>query len=66
MDVNGACKFPADRLDQVLKNAQALQAEEERVLHALGIAKSPQEVIEALVAEAQYGDYHRKMPASGG
>lgn len=63
MDVNGACKFPADRAAAVLKNARALQAEEEKVLRALALAKTPQEVIAALVADAQYGDYHRKTPS---
>jgi len=63
MDVNGACKFPADRVEQVLKNARALEAEEQKVLRAVAQAKSPQEVIAALVADAQYGDYHHKKPS---
>lgn len=63
MDVNGACKFPAERADEVLTNALALQEEERAVLSALRSAKSPQEVITALVSKAQYGDYHRKMPS---
>ncbi|MES2562934.1 MAG: RraA family protein [Pseudomonadota bacterium] len=43
MDENGAVKFPADRLEEVVRNAQALLAEEnervEQLLHAHGVAQ---------------------------
>ena len=63
MDVNGAVKFPAHRLEQVVEKARAMQAEEESMLRALANAKTPQEVVAALVSQAQYGDYHSKQPA---
>ena len=44
MDENGACKFPADRLEAVLVNVQALQKEEEARMSALQNAKSAAEV----------------------
>jgi regulator of RNase E activity RraA len=44
MDENGACKFPADRLEAVLNNVQALQKEEEARMGALLKAKSAAEV----------------------
>ena len=60
MDVNGAVKFPADRLEQVVEKARAMQAEEEGMLRALAKAKTPAEIVDALMAQAQYGDYHHK------
>jgi regulator of RNase E activity RraA len=44
MDENGAVKFPADRLAQVLANAQALQQEEAARMAALQRATSAAEV----------------------
>lgn len=44
MDENGACKFPADKLEAVLENATALQKEEEQRITALQNAKSAEEV----------------------
>ena len=44
MDENGACKFPADKLQAVLENARALQQEEEQRVGQLMKAKSLAEV----------------------
>ncbi len=44
MDENGACKFPADKLEAVLTNVQALQKEEESRINALQEAKTAAEV----------------------
>ena len=44
MDENGACKFPADKLQAVLENARALQQEEELRVGRLLEAKSLAEV----------------------
>ena len=44
MDENGACKFPADKLEAVLINARALQKEEEERIGLLGKAKTAAEV----------------------
>ena len=44
MDENGACKFPADKLQAVLENARALQQEEEQRVGRLMEAKSLAEV----------------------
>jgi len=44
MDENGACKFPADKLQAVLENARALQQEEEQRVGRLLEAKSLAEV----------------------
>jgi regulator of RNase E activity RraA len=44
MDENGACKFPAARLEAVLTNVRALQREEEARMGALQAAKSAAEV----------------------
>ena len=44
MDENGACKFPADKLQAVLKNVRALQQEEEQRVDRLLEAKSLAEV----------------------
>tara|TARA_B100000886_G_C20274910_1_gene428633 strand:- start:156 stop:731 length:576 start_codon:yes stop_codon:yes gene_type:complete len=44
MDENGACKFPADKLQAVLENARALQQEEEQRVGQLMEAKSLAEV----------------------
>ena len=60
MDINGAVKFPADKLGQVVEKARAMQEEEESMLRELAKAKTPREVVTALMSQAQYGDYHRK------
>jgi regulator of RNase E activity RraA len=44
MDENGAVKFPADKLEAVLTNAQALQKEEGTRISALAQAKTAAEV----------------------
>jgi regulator of RNase E activity RraA len=44
MDENGACKFPADRLDDVCKNIDALIEAEEKRARALSEAKTIEEV----------------------
>lgn len=44
MDENGACKFPADRLQAVLDNVRALQKEEAARMGALQKAKNAAEV----------------------
>lgn len=44
MDENGACKFPADRLEAILTNVRALQREEEARMKALRQVHSAAEV----------------------
>ena len=44
MDENGACKFPADKLEAVLTNVRALQQEEEERMGRLQKAKTAAEV----------------------
>ena len=44
MDENGACKFPADKLEAVLTNVRALQKEEETRINLLQNAKTAAEV----------------------
>ncbi len=44
MDENGACKFPADKLEAVLTSVRALQEEEEARMGALANAKTAEEV----------------------
>lgn len=44
MDENGAVKFPADRLEDVLTNVKKLQKEEEKRMGALKKAKTAEEV----------------------
>lgn len=55
MDENGACKFPADRLQAVLDNARALQAEEGERLARLRRASSAAE-IRAIFGGHSYGE----------
>ena len=55
MDENGACKFPADKLEAVLTNARALQKEEEIRMKALQNAKSAAE-LKAIFGGHSYGD----------
>ena len=54
MDENGACKFPADRLQAVLENAKALQAEESERLGRLRGAADAAEV-RAIFGGHSYG-----------
>lgn len=54
MDVNGACKFPADRLEAVLTNVEALIKEEEERIGRLRKASSAEEV-RAIFAGRSYG-----------
>jgi regulator of RNase E activity RraA len=53
MDENGAVKFPADRLEEVVTNAKALLAEEDervgQLLEARGL-----EAVKAIMAGHQY------------
>lgn len=44
MDENGACKFPADKLEAVLKNAHAFRKEEEDRMGRLQKATSAAEL----------------------
>ena len=44
MDENGACKFPADKLEAVLMNARALRAEESDRMGRLQKATSAAEL----------------------
>jgi 4-hydroxy-4-methyl-2-oxoglutarate aldolase len=46
MDENGACKFPADKLEAVLTNVRALQEEEASMMVGLQNAKSVAEINE--------------------
>ncbi len=55
MDENGACKFPADKLEQVLNNVRALQKEEEARMGALLKAQSAAEV-RAIMGGHEYAD----------
>ena len=55
MDENGAVKFPADKLEEVLINARALQKEEEKRQTALQNAKSAKE-IRAIFAGLPYDE----------
>lgn len=55
MDENGAVKFPADKLEEVLIKARALQKEEEKRQSALQNAKSAKE-IRAIFGGHAYGD----------
>ena len=55
MDENGACKFPADRLEDVFNNVQALQQEEAARMDLLNQAKTIEDVL-AIVQQNPYGD----------
>ena len=44
MDENGACKFPADKLEAVLTNVRALQKEEETRINLLRKAKTAADI----------------------
>ena len=55
MDENGACKFPADKLEAVLTNVRALQKEEESRMNSLRNAKTAAE-IRAIFGGHAYAD----------
>ena len=55
MDENGAVKFPADRIDDVLENVRALEEREEELQEQLREATDAADVRAALGGEA-YGD----------
>ena len=48
MDENGACKFPANQLENVLTNVRALLADEDKRLAQMRSAKSTEDVLIAL------------------
>ena len=54
MDENGACKFPADKLEQVVTNLELLQKEETERMSALSKAKTAAE-IRAIFGGKSYG-----------
>ena len=54
MDENGACKFPANRMDAVLENATALAEEEEERIAAFERARSAED-IKAILGGHSYG-----------
>ena len=55
MDENGACKFPADKLEQVVKNLELLKEEEQRRMSALSKARTAAE-IRAIFMGQPYGN----------
>lgn len=55
MDENGACKFPADRLDTVLHNVRRLQREEEARMSALREAGDASGVRAVFTGESDAG-----------
>ena len=52
MDENGACKFPADKLEQVLANVRTLHETEEARMRKLQNAKNAQEIREIFEGRA--------------
>jgi 4-hydroxy-4-methyl-2-oxoglutarate aldolase len=54
MDENGACKFPADKLEQVAHNLKLLQEEEEKRMSSLSKATTAAE-IRAIFGGKSYG-----------
>ena len=59
MDENGAVKFPADKLPQVLANARALQEEEEERMDKMRKATSAKE-LRAIFGGHSYRDEEEK------
>jgi len=55
MDENGACKFPADKLELIVKNLELLQKEEAERMNALAKATSAAE-IRAIFAGRLYAE----------
>lgn len=64
MDENGACKFPADKLEAVLANVRALQEEESVRLTALRKAKTAAEVRAAFSGQPYGAGAARKRKSS--
>lgn len=62
MDENGACKFPADRLEAVLNNVRALRDEEESRIEALKGAETAADV-RAIFAGRSYAAEEAKEPS---
>ena len=48
MDENGACKFPADRLEDVYNNVQQLAKNEAAIMSKVGALKSAEDVLKML------------------
>jgi len=48
MDENGACKFPAKYLDEVIEKCERLQAKEEASMARIRACKNAKEVLEAM------------------
>ena len=48
LDENGACKFPAKYLDEVIKRCEELQEEEEKNMSKIRGCKNAKEVLEAM------------------
>ena len=63
MDENGACKFPADRLSQVVDNLYKLRDEEEERMGKLAKATSAAEV-RAIFTGQPYGEGKNRKPKS--
>ncbi len=55
MDENGACKFPANKLEQVVKNLKILKKEESERMAALSKARTAVEV-RAIFTGQYYGE----------
>jgi len=55
MDENGACKFPANKLEQVVRNLELLQQEEQKRMSALSKATTAAE-IRAIFEGQSYAD----------
>ena len=55
MDENGACKFPADRLEEVVTNVKALLADEEEKMSRIRKAKTAAQIREAMTGHS-YSD----------
>jgi len=60
MDENGSCKFPADKLEAVVTNLEALQKEEENRMSALSIAKSAAEIRAIFTGHSYSSDKDKK------
>ena len=56
MDENGACKFPSDKLEQVLENLEAMANEEDERMDALAKANSSSEIRQILEGHSYGGD----------
>ena len=56
MDENGACKFPADKLEPVLNNVRALQQEEAELMGRIERAASAREIRDIVAGHAYSAD----------